>query len=89
MLDLRDSIERQTSFCPWTDETVLSSSSWTVMDAGPVAFTPLAAHLSSLGLPVASIHLGAGVWTEVDLEDRSCGALIDDDGRIRLGFATL
>jgi hypothetical protein len=88
VLDVKDPIERQTSFCPWTDEPVLSTSSWMVMDADKATFTPLASHLSSLGLPVASIHLGVGTWTEVDLADRSCGALIDDDGQFRLGFAT-
>jgi hypothetical protein len=89
LLDIEDSIVRQTSFCPWIDEPVISTSSWTVTENGQGTFTPLASHLSSLGLPVASIHLDSGIWTEVNLNDRSCGALIDDEGRMRFGFVAI
>ena len=46
-------------------------------------------YLEALALPGTSFTPGSGIWTEVDLEDRGCASLVDEEGSLRLGISIL
>jgi len=74
-------------WCPVSDEEVIASKSWQVVERGGVTIAPMSIWLDALGLPSSSFTPSDGVWSEIDFENTGCASLANDEGELLLGIA--
>jgi len=90
--DLLDVDEGVLDLHPWCfdeNRTATSAQAWSVNEGGAASVAPMSIYLEALALPGTSFTPGSGTWTEVDLEDRGCASLVDEEGSLRLGISIL
>ena len=89
--DLLDVGEEVPDLHPWCfdeNRTATLAQGWSV-NGGGASVAPMSIYLEALALPGTSFTPGSGTWTEVDLEDRGCASLVDEEGSLRLGISIL
>ena len=90
--DLLDVVGEVPDLHPWCfdeNRTAISAQAWSVNGGGVTSVAPMSIYLEALALPGTSFTPGSGTWTEVDLEDRGCASLVDEEGSLRLGISIL
>ena len=75
------------SWCLGEESTVVAARAWAVSSSGPTTVAPMGVYLDALALPSSSFTPVSGTWTEIDLYERGCASLVDDDGFLRLGIS--
>ena len=89
--DLLDVGEEVPDLHPWCfdeNRTATLAQAWSV-NGGTASVAPMSIYLEALALPGTSFTPGSGTWTEVDLENRGCASLVDEEGSLRLGISIL
>ena len=74
-------------WCHADESAVVAARAWNVSSGGTTTVAPMSIYLEALALPSSSFTPVSGTWTEIDLQERGCASLVDDDGFLRLGIS--
>ena len=87
LLELEGQTSELHGWCVGEDHVVSSAQAWSVGSSGSTAVAPMSIYLEALALPSTSFTPVPGTWTEVDLSDKGCASLVDENGDLRLAIS--
>jgi len=87
ILELGEATESLHGWCIGETDSVTQANAWSVIGSSQTAIAPMGIYLEALTLPSASFTPTSGTWTEVDLEDRGCATLVDEDQNMRMAIS--
>jgi hypothetical protein len=86
MFELGEELNDSTPMCPPSEEEVVASHSWNVVDSSSTAVAPLSIWFDALGLQYSIFTPQGAIWNEVDYANHGCATLVDETGQISLGI---
>ena len=87
MVDISGEINETRSWCLTTEEDIIASKSWAVIDSNNPIISPMGIWFEALGLPSGSFSFTGGIWNEVDFGTLSCSSLSNNEGNLRFGVS--
>ena len=87
LLELNEEASGLHGWCHADESAVVAARAWDVSSSGSTTVAPMSIYLEALALPSSSLTPVSGTWTEIDLQERGCASLVDDEGFLRLGIS--
>ena len=87
LLELGDNDADIHPWCMGQNQTVTAAQGWAVDGQGMTAIAPMNIYLEALALPGTTFTPVPGTWTEIDLEERGCASLVDENEILRLAIS--
>ena len=87
LLNLEETTDNHTPMCLGNNEEIITTRSWKASSSTGSVIAPMSTSLVALGLPSSSFSVSEGTWIETDTNARGCGALVDNQGVLRLGIS--
>ena len=87
MFELGEELNDSTPMCPFSEEEIVASHSWNVVDSSSTAVAPLSIWFDALGLQYSVFTPEGAIWNEVDYANHGCATLVEETGKISLGLS--
>ncbi len=86
LFGVRDKITAHQPFCSMEPVNENKIQSWSIHGDSTI-IAPMNIWLTAIGLPSSSFATTNGVWTEIDIGDKGCGAFTDTSGELILAIS--
>ncbi len=87
MFELGEELNDSPQMCPLSEEEIVASHSWNVVDSSSTVVAPLGIWFDALGLQYSVFTPEGAIWNEVDYANHGCATLVEESGIISLGIS--